>query len=149
VETKAGLLNSLEIIKSVKIPILIIHTMTDNLVFMEGALAYQAKTRKMKLGKTIIMTRLGHYQDTWQSDPFWADKVVLAYFKRLLAKNIPAIGDDPGFPSLGPNTKNPLIVKLRFRRRKDGDKFVVQESVVSFFDASLIPGLPGFCDIVP
>ncbi len=148
VEDLFGLLNGIKNIEGVTIPVLIIHTMTDNILFIEGALAYQAKTRKMKLGKTIIMTRLGHYQDMWQSDPFWADKVVLTYFKRLLAKDIPSIGDGPGFSSLGPNTKNPLIVKLRFRR-KDADRFVVQESVVSFFDASLIPGLPGFCDIVP
>jgi pimeloyl-ACP methyl ester carboxylesterase len=148
VEDLFGLLNGVKNIERVTIPVLIIHTMTDNILFIDGALAYKAKTDEMKLGDTIIMTRLGHYQDTWQSDPFWADKVVLTYFKRLLAKDISGIGDYPGFDSAGPSLNNPLIVDLKFKK-EDADKFVVQERIVSFFNASLIPGLPGYCNIAP
>ena len=131
VEDLFGFLNSVKTIQDVKVPVLIIHTLTDNQTFANGALAYQAMTAKMPLAHTLLMARIGHYHEIWQSDPFWADKVVLTYFKRLLAKDSSEIGDHPGFGPVGPNTDNPLIVNLRFKK-KDADKFLSQQSVVPF-----------------
>jgi hypothetical protein len=124
-------LNGVEAIQTVKIPILIIQTLTDDQTFINGALAYKAITDKMRHGHTLIMTRVGHYHEMWRSDPFWGDKVVLTYFKRLLANDNAEIGEDPGFGSLGPNSDNPLIVKLRLQKT-DADKLLSQESVVPF-----------------
>ena len=131
IEDLFGFLNGVKTLEGVKVPVLIIHTLTDNQTFANGALAYQAQTRKMPLAHNLIMTRVGHFHELWESDPFWAEKVVLTYFKRLLGGNNSAIGDDPGFGPLGPNTDNPLIVNLLFRRR-DAEKFLSQESIVPF-----------------
>ncbi len=138
VEDLFGFLNSVKAIRGVKVPVLIIHTLTDDQTFANGALAYQAQTRKMPLAHTLLMALSGHYHEIWQSDPFWADKVVLTYFKRLLANDSSEIGDDPGFGPVGPNTDNPLIVKLKFKK-KDADKFLSQDSVVPFLIDACFP----------
>jgi pimeloyl-ACP methyl ester carboxylesterase len=131
-----GLLDGVAAIENGKIPALIIQTLTDmdDATPIHGALAYKAKTAHMKLGHTLFMARIGHYHEMWQSDPYWADKVVLIYFKRLLAKNNSQIGDNPGFSSLGPNDDNPLIVHLRFKKT-DAVKFLSQESIVPYLVA--------------
>ena len=142
VEDFYALLNGVNIIETVRIPVLIISTLADRDDFapVYGALAYKTKTDRMKLGHTLILTRLGHFTEMWQSDPFWMDQVVLTYFKRLLARQDSRIGEDPGFQSLGPNEDNPLIVDLRFKRR-DADNFLSQNSIVPFL-RGVCPGLP-------
>lgn len=140
VEDFFGILSGVKAIENVDIPIFIIHTLTDNQTFIHEALAYKAKTDKMKLGDTLLLARLGHFHEIWQADPFWMDQVVLTYFKGLLAKNNSQIGDNPGFSSLGPNIDNPLIVNLKFKP-EDADKFVSQESIVPF-SRGVCPGLP-------
>jgi len=142
VEDFYALLNSVNVIEDAKVPVLIIQTLTDRDDFtpISGALAYKAKTDRMRLGHTLITTRLGHFSEIWQSDPFWMDQLVLTYFKRLLARQDSRIGEDPGFQSLGPNEDNPLIVDLRFKRR-DADNFLSKDSIVPFL-RGVCPGLP-------
>ena len=136
------LLNGVSAIEDVKIPVLILYALTDNQISADQILAYKAKTDKMKLAHTMIMTRLGHFHEMWQSDPFWADKVVLTYLKKLLARKDPKIGDSPGFLSLGPNAHNPLLVSLRVKK-KDGGKFLSKDSIAPFLlDACFTLGYP-------
>lgn len=138
VEDLFGFLNGPKTIQGVKVPVLIIHTLTDDQTFANGALAYEAQTRKMPQAHTLLMVLSGHYHEIWQSDPFWADKVVLTYFKRLLARKNPALGDDPGFGPFGPNTDNPVVVNLFFNRR-DAKKFLSQDSIVPFLIDACFP----------
>src|SRR6267378_2173167 len=135
-----GILSGVRAIENVEVPSFIIQTLTDDQTFIDGALAYKVKTDRMKLGEILLLARLGHFHEMWQADPFWMDRTVLTYFKRLLAKHDPQIGDDPGFQKLGPNDDNPLIVHLRFRR-DDADKFLSQESIVPFM-RGVCPDLP-------
>jgi pimeloyl-ACP methyl ester carboxylesterase len=132
--------NGLGAIGSVRIPTFIVYTLTDDQTFAHEMLAYQAKTRRMKLGETLILARLGHFHELFQADPYWIDQTVLTYFKRLLARNNPQIGADPGFPSLGPNSDNPLIVDVRVER-DDRDDLVSQQSIVPFMRGTC-PELP-------
>jgi dienelactone hydrolase len=140
VEDLFGIISGVKAIENVDIPIFIIHTLTDDQVFIHEALAYKAKTDNMKLGETLLLARLGHFHEIWQADPFWMDQVVLTYFKGLLAKNNFQIGENPGFSSLGPDIDNPLIVNLKFKP-EDADKFVSQESIVPFL-RGVCSGLP-------
>src|SRR5262245_6770256 len=139
-EDLLGINNGLGAITNVEIPSFIIYTLTDDQTFAHEMLAYQAKTRRMKLGETLILARLGHFHELFQADPFWIDQVVLTYFKRLLAKDNLQIGADPGFPSIGPNSDNPLIVDVRVDR-DDRDDLVSQQSIVPFM-RGICPGLP-------
>jgi hypothetical protein len=132
--------NGLGAIESVKIPTFVVYTLTDDQTFAHEMLAYQAKTRRMKLGETLILARLGHFHELFQADPFWIDQVVLTYFKRLIARDNLQIGADPGFPSLGPNSDNPLIVDVRVER-DDRDDLVSRQSIVPFM-RGICPGLP-------
>jgi hypothetical protein len=131
-----GLLNGVAAIANVTVPVLIIQTLTDtdDATPINGALAYQAATAPMKLGQTLLTAGIGHYHEMWQSDPFWIDKIVLAYFKILLAKNNSQIGENPGFASVGPNPNNPLLVDLSFKK-KDAVKFLSQDSIVPYLAA--------------
>lgn len=135
-----GMLNGIEAIEKVDVPGFIIHTLTDDQTFIHEALAYNARTDKMKLGETLLLARLGHFHEIWQADPYWMDRAVLIYFKRLLARNNSQIGDDPGFQRLGPNDDDPLIVDLRLKR-EDADKLLSRESLVPYM-RGVCPDLP-------
>jgi hypothetical protein len=139
-EDLLGTLNGLAFIRKVEIPSFLVYTLTDDQTFAHEALAYQIRTERMRLGETLILARLGHFHEIWQSDPFWMDQTVLTYFKRLLAKDHPLIGEDPGFPRAGPNDHNPLIVDVRVERR-DRDDLVSQDSIVPFM-RGICPELP-------
>jgi hypothetical protein len=139
-EDLLGTLNGIGAIRDVRIPSFIVYTLTDDQTFAHEALAYQARTQRMKLGETLILARLGHFHEIWQADPFWMDQTVLTYFKRLLAKDNPQIGTNPGFMKLGPNDNNPLIVDVRVERN-DRDDLVSQDSIVTFM-RGICPELP-------
>ena len=118
-------------VQKLNIPLLIFYTLTEHDDYPTEGLAYKAKTDKMMLAHTIIMSLLGHFSDGWRSDPYWGDKVVLTYFKLLLADNDPWIGEDPGFKSLGPRTNNPYIIDLKIDEQ-DADMLLCEESIVTF-----------------
>jgi hypothetical protein len=126
-----GIVSGVKVIEDVTVPAFIIYTLTDDQTFIHEALAYKARLRKMKRGEILLLARLGHFHEMWQADPFWMDRTVLTYFKRLLAQDDSRIGDDPGFQKLGPNDDNPLIVSLRFEH-EDAAKLLSQESIVPF-----------------
>ena len=91
----------------------------------------------------MIMTRLGHFNEIWQSDPYWMDKVVLTYFKKLLANQTVAITDNPGFSSFGSNTTNPFILDVKFKKKEeDVNKFLAPSSVASY-----LVGPAGVCGL--
>jgi len=77
------------------------------------------------------MTRVGHFHEIWQSDPFWGDRLALVYFKRMLALGNATITTDPGFAALGPNTSNPVLVHPGFGAAAPG-KLVSGDSIVPY-----------------
>lgn len=135
VEDFLGLTNGVNLLDDVNVPALVIWTLADETDTARSAFAYKAKSERMKLAHSLIMARLGHASEMWQSDPFWADQVVLTYFKRLLAKKNSLIGENPGFSSLGPNTDNPFIVELKVRP-EDADKFLSKDSIAPYLVAA-------------
>jgi hypothetical protein len=125
------LLNGVNIVRKLKIPVFIFYTLTEYNDHPNEGMAYKSKTDTMMLGHTMIRSLLGHFGHNWRSDPYWGDKVVLTYFKLLLAHNDSQIGDDPGFPSLGPRTNNPYIIDLKVNK-KDADMLLSEESIIPF-----------------
>ena len=105
-------LDGIKTILAVTIPTLTVHTLSDDQVFANTALAYQAVTAFMQLATSIVMSRTGHFHEMWQSDPFWADQVSLIYFKRMLAPTNAAITATVPFPSLGPSNENAPVMHI-------------------------------------
>ena len=132
------LMNGVKILPAIKIPVLIIYTLTERNVYPTEGFAYKAQTAKMKLGHTIIMSLLGHFNDTWRSDPYWGDKVVLTYFKGLLGEKDPRLDNHLDFTSLGPNEDNPFLIKWKMEN-ENYKTFLSQRSVVEFFEGVCFP----------
>lgn len=109
-----ALLDGVAAIAGIPIPTLTLHTLSDDQVFADTTFAYQQTTEGMPLARSLVMTRIGHFHEMWQSDPYWADRVALVFFKRTLAQGNASVTATPGFLPLGPNTDNALLVHPRF-----------------------------------
>ncbi|MFC1491309.1 hypothetical protein ACFLQ0_01820 [Nitrospinota bacterium] len=131
-----ALVNGVDVIKDVRIPVFILYSLTENDDFATEGLAYKAKTDRMRRGHTMILPVLGHFHQFWMADPYWADKMALTYFKGVLAPRDTRIGDAVSFSSAGPATDNPYLIDLTIKK-KDTDKFLIKTSVV--------PILSGVC----
>ena len=126
-----AMLNGVSQLDAVTIPTLVIWTLADETDVARSAFAYAAKTAKMKLAYTMMMSRLGHFDEIWRSDPYWMEKAMLTYFKSALASVTGAMGTDPGFASGGPRTTNPYLLNVNLRKY-DPAVFLSQDSISSY-----------------
>ena len=132
-----AMLNGVNQLDAVTIPTLIIWTLADETDMARSAFAYATKTAKMKRAHTIMMSRLGHFNEIWRSDPYWMEKAMLTYFKSVLEPVTGLIGNDPGFASYGPRTANPYLLNFNLRKF-DTAMFLSQDSISDY-----LVGAPG------
>lgn len=126
-----AMLNGVNQLDAVTIPTLIIWTLADETDVARSAFAYAAKTAKMKLAYTMMMSRLGHFDEIWRSDPYWMEKTILTYFKSALASVTGSMGTDPGFASGGPRTTNPYFLNVNLKKF-DPAMFLSQDSISAY-----------------
>ena len=126
-----AMLNGVNLLDDVTIPTLIIWTLADETDAARSAFAYAAKTAKKKLAHTTMMSRLGHFNEIWRSDPYWMEKAMLTYFKSVLEPVSGLIGNDPGFESGGPRTANPYLMNFNLRKF-DPAMFLSQDSISDY-----------------
>ena len=126
-----AMLNGVSLLDAVTIPTLIIWTLADETDAARSAFAYAAKTAKKKLAHTTMMSRLGHFNEIWRSDPYWMEKAMLNYFKSVLEPVSGLIGNDPGFESGGPRTANPYLMNFNLRKF-DPAMFLSQDSISDY-----------------
>ena len=126
-----AMLHGVSQLDAMTIPTLIVWTLADETDVARSAFAYAAKTAKMKLAYTMVMSRLGHFDEIWRSDAYWMEKTMLTYFKSVLEPSTGSIGINPGFSSGGSRTSNPYLLNLNLNKY-DPAMFLSQDSISSY-----------------